>query len=234
MAIGRFRGLATCTGSLILSMTAGCAVSHSSDPPSWDTFRKQAERVIDGRRIYLVEGNMAVTLEQLRDYYEQHIVRSEIGIVADDLAVNQVNSRNDVWTDGAQLGAAQGNPEEKFDLNGDGKADVCGRGGAGINCAVSTGSSFGAVIVWVANFSDPLGWNTGPEYYSTIRFPDVNGDGRADVCGRGGAGIYCALNTGSGFGPVNLWVANFSDAFGWNAGPEYYSTIRFPDVNGDG
>jgi len=119
-------------------------------------------------------------------------------------------------------------------VNGDGRADVCGRGGAGIYCALSSGSSFGAVNLWVANYSDGFGWNTGPEYYSTIRFPDVNGDGRADVCGRGAAGIYCALSSGSSFGAANLWVANYSDGFGWNASPAYYATILFADVDGDG
>jgi hypothetical protein len=70
--------------------------------------------------------------------------------------------------------------------------------------------------------------------YSTIRFPDLNGDGLADVCGRGIAGIDCALSTGTGFGLVATWQASFSDANGWNSGPQYYSTIQFPDLNGDG
>jgi hypothetical protein len=109
----------------------------------------------------------------------------------------------------------------KFDLNGDGRADLCGRGSAGIYCALSTGAGFGAVTLWQASFSDANGWKSGSEYYSTIQFPDVNGDGRADVCGRGIAGVYCAVSYGTGFGAVTLWVANFSNAAGWNAGPEY-------------
>jgi hypothetical protein len=51
--------------------------------------------------------------------------------------------------------------------------------------------------------------------------------GRADVCGRGSAGIYCAPSTGGSFNPLTLWIANFSDALGWSSQP-YYSTIRFP------
>jgi hypothetical protein len=27
----------------------------------------------------------------------------------------------------------------------------------------------------------------------TITFGDIDGDGRADVCGRGGANLFCAL-----------------------------------------
>jgi trypsin/VCBS repeat protein len=119
------------------------------------------------------------------------------------------------------------------DVNGDGKPDVCGRGRAGIDCALSTGTSFGSVSVWQSDFSDANSWNSGPQYYSTIRFADINGDGKADVCGRGRAGINCALSNGTSFGPVTVWQSSFSDAAGWNTGPEYYSTIRLVDVNGD-
>jgi hypothetical protein len=119
------------------------------------------------------------------------------------------------------------------DVNGDGRADVCGRGSTGIHCALSTGAGFGAPTLWTANFTDAGGW-TAPHYYSTIRFPDANGDGRADVCGRGGTGIHCALSTGTGFGAPTLWTANFTDAGGWNQGPHYYGTIRFIDLDADG
>jgi hypothetical protein len=124
--------------------------------------------------------------------------------------------------------------EETVDLNGDGRADVCGRGGTGIYCATSSGSGFSRTSLWSAEFTDAGGWNAGPQFYSTIRLPDLNGDGRADICGRGIAGIYCALNTGTAFGATALWSSEFTDASGWSAGPQFYSTIRFPDVNGDG
>jgi len=120
------------------------------------------------------------------------------------------------------------------DLNGDGRADVCGRGAGGIVCALSNGAGFGTLTVWQSHFSDAAGWNAGAKYYSTIRFPDLNGDGRADVCGRGVGGIECALSTGAGFGPVTVWQSHFSDAANWDAGPKYYSTIQFPDIDGDG
>jgi len=135
--------------------------------------------------------------------------------------------------DGPGLGIGR-DPSEEFDLDGDGRADVCGRGSAGIYCALSSGSDFGPTSLWIAAFSDAGGWSAGPELYSTIRFPDVNGDHRADVCGRGSAGIYCGLGTGSSFGAATLWLPEFSDAGSWSAGPQYYGTIDFPDVNGDG
>jgi hypothetical protein len=101
---------------------------------------------------------------------------------------------------------------------------VCGRGAEGIKCALSNGSSFGGVSVWQASFSDAAGW-TAAQYYSTIRFSDLNSDGKADVCGRGIEGMNCALSNGSSFGGVSIWSLFFSDANGWTA-PYYYSTIR--------
>jgi uncharacterized protein YsxB (DUF464 family) len=124
-------------------------------------------------------------------------------------------------------------PDAAVDLNGDGRADVCGRGVDGVDCARSTGSAFGTVTTWQSSFSDAANWDFGPKYYSTIRFPDINGDHRADVCGRGVDGIRCALGTGAAFGALTVLESHFSDSAGWGA-PHYYSTIRFPDVNGDG
>jgi hypothetical protein len=127
------------------------------------------------------------------------------------------------------------------DLNNDGKADICGRGptapggtAAGIWCGLSNGHTFGSLSNWNSGFSDGNGWNQ-PQYYSTIQFPDVNRDGKADVCARGVAGILCGVNTGTSFGSaaVPLWSSLYSDVNGWTAS-KYYTTIHFPDINGDG
>ena len=117
------------------------------------------------------------------------------------------------------------------DLDGDGKADVCGRGIYGLNCGLSNGTSFGPVSLWSTAFSDRRRW-ASVEYYSTIQFADLNADGKADVCGREAHGISCALSNGTSFGPTSFWSGYFIDAAGWNV-PEYYSTIRLADVNGD-
>jgi hypothetical protein len=121
------------------------------------------------------------------------------------------------------------------DLDGDWRADVCGRVAGGIICALSTGAaSFAPAHSWSDGFSDALGWDAQPSYWATIQFPDLNGDGRADVCGRGPDGIECALSGGVGFGPVSLWSAAFSDAAGWGSAQSHWGTIQFPDLDGDG
>jgi hypothetical protein len=122
------------------------------------------------------------------------------------------------------------------DVNGDGKADVCGRAGDGVYCGVSTGvNGFGPVTSWVANFADAGSWATSQSYWGTLQFPDVNGDGKSDICARGQAGIYCAVSNGtSAFGAVTLWQAQYSDTNGWNSSPSFWGTVQFPDINGDG
>jgi hypothetical protein len=120
------------------------------------------------------------------------------------------------------------------DINGDGLADVCGRGGAGIICATSNSASFVGPSLRSTSFSDGAGWAAYPAYYRSIRLADVNGDGRADVCGRGGAGIFCVLaNTVGSFGAEALWTTEFSDGAGW-LGDNYGTTIQLGDINGDG
>jgi GH25 family lysozyme M1 (1,4-beta-N-acetylmuramidase) len=116
------------------------------------------------------------------------------------------------------------------DIDGDRKADACGRSSDGIHCALSTGNGFGPDIAGPA-WSDGAGFGAAA-YASTIQFPDIDGDGKADVCARTAAGISCALSNGSGFGPVFAGPA-WSDAAGWNV-PAEYATIVFLDLDGDG
>ncbi len=119
------------------------------------------------------------------------------------------------------------------DLNHDGRADICVRGGAGIYCSLSTGSSFGPLILGEHYFSDTNGWSDS-RYYNSLRLADVNGDGRLDVCGRASDGIHCALGKGDGtFAPATLWTVDFRDSLGWDQA-QYGSTIMFADINGDG
>jgi hypothetical protein len=121
-----------------------------------------------------------------------------------------------------------------LDMNADGKTDVCGRNATAIRCALSDGNSFQAATSWTTEYSDAADWGTAPSYYETIQYPDVNGDGLPDVCGRGEAGIFCGLSDGSTFGTIGLWTAEYGDAGDWNTSKSYWSTIQFGDVDGDG
>lgn len=120
--------------------------------------------------------------------------------------------------------------EHSADLNGDGRADVCIRTEQGVQCHLSTGQGFGPVIQGPA-LSDSSGWG-GPDNYPTLRFGDINADGRADLCARANAGMRCWLFDGEGFGEA-ITGPDWSDARGFNA-ISAYTTIRMADVNGDG
>lgn len=121
------------------------------------------------------------------------------------------------------------------DINGDGKADVCGRGYAGITCAPGNGDgTFGVSYLWTSDFSNGLGWGQ-LQYASTIMLGDVDGDGKADLCGRGIVGVYCGLSRGTSFGPLTQPFVIFADSspFGSFNLPSYYESIRLADVTGD-
>jgi hypothetical protein len=118
------------------------------------------------------------------------------------------------------------------DLNGDGKADLCGRGAAGVYCTLSNGAGFDGASLWTTDFSNGSGWYT-ESYANTLQLGDVNGDGKADLCIRGSLGMHCALSTGRSFGDAALWTEEYGDKDGWGYVP-YYNAIRLGDVNGDG
>lgn len=112
------------------------------------------------------------------------------------------------------------------DVDGDGRNDVCGRGAQGMLCMLGTGSTaenagFERPHTWsdTGDFSDAEGWGAGVEYYGSIRLGDINGDGRADVCGRNASGVWCGLSTGQAFAPARLVVPAdpFTDAYYGNA-----------------
>jgi len=129
-------------------------------------------------------------------------------------------------------------PRMLADVNGDGRADIVGFGEAATYVAYGNASGgFGTTSVLIDAFgASPRvgGW------VSQDRYPrdavDVNGDGRADIVGFGEAGVYYALNNGSGgFGALTLGVAAFgaSAAAGtWSSADRYPRTLA--DVNGDG
>ncbi len=150
------------------------------------------------------------------------------------------DERSGETLDAARAALAEGMDGEApqvGDVDGDGRADVCARTRDGIVCALSTGASFGKPRKWSsgADFgdADASAWGSDVGYHGTIRLGDVNGDGRADVCGRGHDGVVCALSDGRGFLKATTWLPEMSDAAGWLPA-RYGGTMRLVDVDGDG
>lgn len=116
------------------------------------------------------------------------------------------------------------------DVDGDGKADLCARANARVLCWVTVSEPFDTRIEG-PSLSDDGGWDR-PQYFSTLRLADVDGDGRDDLCARAASGLRCYLSTGDGFGdPVQ--TDRFADTDGFGAADKYGS-LRMGDVNGDG
>ncbi len=121
-------------------------------------------------------------------------------------------------------------PRSVADVNGDGKADVIGFAAGGTYVALSTGSSFSAMSMWIADFSTIAGW-TSHEVHPRL-VADVNGDGKADVVGFAGLGTYVALSSGSSFGSSTQWTTGFGYNAGWTSMNVHPRLVA--DVNGDG
>ena len=156
---------------------------------------------------------------------------------------NSLDGGTDARADGGRLGdatthdgqSADGSQPDAGTCNRPTQVMVCGRDPEGIVCGASNRTDAFSVDRWQTSFRDESGWGAQLHNWATIRFPDINGDGHADICGRGYQGVICGLSDGVGaFGDVTLWLDAFSTPNGWADGPQYWATIQFADVNGDG
>jgi hypothetical protein len=125
------------------------------------------------------------------------------------------------------------------DIDGDGQAELMGRwaGGVQVNHFDTATDS------WVARrpgppLSDSAHWDQ-PQYYTTIQFGDIDGDGQAELVARGPEGIeawhydphadsWTLLETG---GPFPDLPRGGTDATHWDQ-PQYYTTIHLADIDG--
>ena len=158
------------------------------------------------------------------------VAETEVCNGVDDDCDDQVDEDEVCEREALLLGQAWVAPARTTDVDGDGLADVCGRGAAGVWCHLSQGTSWadqGAVLA----LSDAQGWND-PTNFGTLRMGDVDGDGRADICGRSNAAVSCWKSDGAGLA-IRIDGPAWSDDAGW-ADFKYHSTIRLADIDGDG
>lgn len=138
------------------------------------------------------------------------------------------------------------------DINGDGVPDLCYRSDTGIRCVYGDGQGgwdlSRPVVTDVCSNSTSSAYGVcdNANNYQSIGFPDVNGDGMADLIYRGDAGMVVWLSNGTGFGNPQYYsiCKDYSAADGgcsrqisngrtlvWK---DFFSSIVMMDVNGDG
>lgn len=117
------------------------------------------------------------------------------------------------------------------DVDGDGRADICARAEDGVQCALNEGgTTFGATTRWTDSFSDANGWSNAA-YYTSIHYPDLDGDGSADICSRAPTGMLCGLSDRASSFAVSSWSTDFSNGQGFDA-VSSTSTLRTPVLDG--
>lgn len=63
----------------------------------------------------------------------------------------------------------------------------------GVRCALSNGTTLGAANLWTGQLSNANTWDQ-PQYYGTINYADINGDGSDDLCARALDGVKSILS----------------------------------------
>ncbi len=122
-------------------------------------------------------------------------------------------------------------PRQVADVNGDGRADIVGFGDRVYVALGQADGTFGSVNSVLDFYNPNQGWTSNDAYPRQVA--DVNGDGRADIVGFGGDGVYVSLGQANGtFGAKFKAVSNYSPAQGWSSFDKFPRQVA--DVNGDG
>jgi hypothetical protein len=119
------------------------------------------------------------------------------------------------------------------DVDGDGYPDAC-LGLPGVQCAINKSPGeigFDAVTQW-ASLTAHSAW-AYEQYWKTIQYPDIDGDGQRDMCGRGDRFLYCARSLGTTFEETRHMLPELADDQGWNREIRYLS-LHVVDVDADG
>ncbi|GLV55870.1 hypothetical protein KDH_27140 [Dictyobacter sp. S3.2.2.5] len=122
------------------------------------------------------------------------------------------------------------------DIDGDRQAELIVRGAAGLSTYAfnPTSGRWYDLNAGTLGLTDAGGWNR-PQYYSTLRLADINGDGQAELLVRGADGLHTfAFNRAiNQWQDINAPILGMDDANGWGQS-QYYETLRVADINGDG
>ena len=142
------------------------------------------------------------------------------------LSVSKISS--DVW------GSFNTHPRVAADVNGDGKADIIWFGGSGVYVSFSNGTAFSTPSLLLSVYGNNAGdWSSYDTYPRAAA--DVNGDGKADIIGFAGGGVYVSFSNGTGFSAPSFFLGDYGNnapANGWTNFNLYPRTVA--DVNGDG
>ncbi|MEZ4520750.1 MAG: VCBS repeat-containing protein [Thermomicrobiales bacterium] len=120
------------------------------------------------------------------------------------------------------------------DIDGDGADELLARGPDGISVQkwdAANGHAVWNQITGSGPLSDSDGWDR-PEYYATIQTADIDGDGSAELLGRGKDGLYTYKWNGTGWDLLKSDDPSWTNDAGWDK-PEYYETIQTADIDGD-
>lgn len=125
------------------------------------------------------------------------------------------------------------------DVNGDSIPDMCWREDSGIKCRAGTGAGFTSSKIIntdiCATGSTRHGICNGADNYDTIQYADINGDGKADLTYRGDQGIQSWISTGTAFVDRHATgICRNGDPARCENASLNWSTIKYPDINGDG
>jgi hypothetical protein len=95
------------------------------------------------------------------------------------------------------------------DIDGDKRAEIFARSAAGLivfdfTPGTSPGTGTWKQVTTDGPFKDAGGWDNGPFNYGTIQAADIDGDGDAEVIGRGAEGLYAFGWTGSSWRQLAL------------------------------
>jgi hypothetical protein len=135
-------------------------------------------------------------------------------------------------------------------IDGDPRQEVIGRDNSGIFGYKLRSGRWTPVNRFYQPFSDHLEqpdcpftfggtdttcFGSGPGYYATVQFAELDGNGRQELVGRASDGLRGLRYQGE---TPDAWgrlatLTDLSDANGYNQ-EQYWETIQFADINGDG